>query len=143
VAAAAPVNPPVHEGGCLCGRVRYRATGTPAQPSHCHCELCRRASGAAFVSWATFRAEDFAFVAGTPKRYDSSAIAYRQFCPDCGTQLTFHAHRSPDGVDVTLASLDRPDAIVPRDHIWTSRQIAWIRLADGLPRFAESRDREN
>ena len=130
----------VFEGGCLCGRVRYRATGTPTRPSHCHCETCRRASGAAFVSWATFRAQDFTFVSGEPARFDSSTIAYRRFCRDCGTQLTFNFHRSPESVDVTLASLDHPAAIQPLDHIWTKRQIVWIRLDDGLPRFAESRE---
>lgn len=130
----------MHEGGCLCGRIRYRATGRPTQPSHCHCETCRRASGAPFVSWATFAASDFVFVAGTPARYDSSAIACRRFCRDCGTQLTFQFHRSPERIDVTLASLDRPEAIAPLDHIWTRRQISWIRLDDGLPRFPESRE---
>ncbi len=129
-----------YEGGCLCGQVRYRACGSPTQPSHCHCETCRKASGAPFVSWATFPAASFTFTRGKPSRYDSSRIAYRQFCPACGTQLTFRFHRSPDAVDITLASLDHPDAIAPLDHIWTRRQIRWIRLDDGLPRFAESRD---
>jgi hypothetical protein len=116
-------------GGCLCGRIRYRATGKPSNETHCHCEICRRASGAAFVSWATFRSADFAFTKGKPSRFDSSEIAFRQFCPNCGTQLT-------------LASLDYPGTITPLDHIWTKRQIPWIKLADGLPRHAESRPSE-
>lgn len=128
-----------YDGGCLCGRIRYRAAGNPTQPSHCHCVTCRRASGAAFVSWATFTSADFAFVSGRPARYDSSDTAFRQFCPDCGTQLTFQLHHVPERIDVTLASLDRPETVVPLDHIWTRRQIPWIRLADGLPRFAEGR----
>ena len=126
-------------GGCLCGRIRYRVVGTPATPSHCHCETCRKASGAPFVSWATFPTSSFAFTAGVPARFDSSAIAFRQFCANCGTQLTFQFLRSPDSIDVTLASLDEPAAIRPEDHIWTKRQIAWIKLDDGLPRFAKSR----
>lgn len=129
-----------YAGGCLCGRIRYRAHGVPTNPSHCHCETCRRASGAAFVSWATFLIEGFAFTDGIPARYDSSDRAFRQFCPDCGSQLTFQFHHSPDTIDVTLASLDHPENIVPLDHIWTRRQIPWIKLADGLPRFSASRD---
>ncbi len=126
-------------GGCLCGRIRYRATGKPTNETHCHCEICRRASGAAFVSWTTFRSAAFAFTKGKPARFDSSEIAFRQFCPNCGTQLTFQFHKSPQTIDVTLASLDDPGTITPVDHIWTKRQIAWIKLADGLPRYAESR----
>jgi hypothetical protein len=129
----------IYTGGCLCGRIRYRATGAPMTPSHCHCELCRKSSGAAFVSWASFAMRDFSFPQGAPARFDSSSRAFRQFCRDCGTQLTFQYHATPDSIDVTLASLDDPAAIRPADHIWTRRQIAWVELADGLPRFAESR----
>lgn len=129
-------------GGCLCGRIRYRATGKATNETHCHCETCRRASGAAFVSWATFRSNDLVFTEGNPARFDSSEIAFRQFCPNCGTQLTFQFHKSPQTIDVTLASLDDPGAITPVDHIWTKRQLSWIKLADGLPRFSESRSSE-
>jgi len=128
-----------YTGGCLCGRIRYRATGKPTNETHCHCETCRRASGAAFVSWATFQFADFDFTKGKPARFDSSEIAFRQFCPSCGTQLTFQFHKSPQSIDVTLASLDDPGAITPVDHIWTMWQLPWIKLADGLPRHAESR----
>jgi hypothetical protein len=129
-------------GGCLCGRIRYRTTGNPTNETHCHCEICRRASGAAFVSWATFRSAAFVLTKGKPARFDSSDIAFRQFCSNCGTQLTFRFHKSPQTIDVTLASLDDPGTITPVDHIWTKRQIAWIKLADGLPRYAESRSSE-
>jgi hypothetical protein len=129
-------------GGCLCGRIRYRASGKPSDETHCHCEICRRASGAAFVSWATFKTADFAFT-GKPARFDSSEIAFRHFCPNCGTQLTFQFHKSPQSIDVTLASLDDPGMITPVDHIWTKRQIPWIMLADGLLRHAESRPSED
>ncbi len=128
-----------YTGGCLCGQIRYRAAGKPTNGTHCHCETCRRASGAAFVSWATFQSADFAFNKGKPARFDSSEIAFRQFCPNCGTQLTFQSYKSPQSIDVTLASLDDPGAITPLDHIWTKRQLPWIKLADGLPRHAESR----
>lgn len=133
----------VYAGGCLCGRIRYRASGKPSDETHCHCEICRRASGAAFVSWATFKTADFAFTKGSPARYDSSDIAFRQFCANCGTQLTFQFHKSPPLIDVTLASLDDPGTITPVDHIWTKRQIPWIKLADGLPRHVERRPSED
>lgn len=128
-------------GGCLCGRVRYRVQGTPTEPSHCHCETCRRASGAAFVSWASFPAAGFAYTAGQPARFDSSEAAYREFCAHCGTQLTFRLHAEPTMVDVTLCSLDEPESITPADHIWTRRQLHWVKLADGLPAFPEKRSK--
>ncbi len=129
----------VFTGGCLCGRIRYRVQGVPANQTHCHCETCRRASGAAFVSWASFPSSGFRFTKGSPARYESSDIAFRQFCSACGTQLAFQLHRTPEEIDITLASLDHPERVVPVDHIWTRRQIPWIKLADGLPRFTGNR----
>jgi hypothetical protein len=120
------------EGGCFCGGVRYRATGAPLNPLHCHCADCRRASGAPFVSWVTFGTADFAFVQGTPAsfRYEGRV---RTFCGRCGTPLTFQVDDAPDQVDVTIGSLDRPEDLAPRVHVWASDRLPWIRLADGLP----------
>ena len=41
-------------GGCLCGAVRYRATVDPIRVVNCHCGMCRRASGAAFLTHVHF-----------------------------------------------------------------------------------------
>ena len=34
-----------HEGGCLCGAVRYRVLGEPARASVCSCTACQRRTG--------------------------------------------------------------------------------------------------
>ena len=34
-----------HSGGCLCGGVRYRATGPLRPVVACHCVQCRKTSG--------------------------------------------------------------------------------------------------
>ena len=129
---------PVFDGGGLCGAIRYRAAGEPANPSHCHCQDCRRSSGAPFVSWATFRAGDFAFTRGSPQQYAYDGRV-RSFCGRCGTPLTFQAAEWPDEIDVTLGSLDQAERVTPRDHIWGSDRLPWITMADGLPLFAGRR----
>jgi hypothetical protein len=130
----------VLEGGCLCGAVRYRAQGTPYDVTHCHCTLCRRASGAPFVTWFSVPAQGFRFVQGMPSRFASSPEAVRTFCGRCGTALTFQLHSAPDEIDVTVCSLDDPDSLTPQDHIYTRSRLRCIALADGLPQFAATRD---
>ena len=126
-------------GGCLCGAVRYEALGPISDPSNCHCTLCRRASGAPFVAWFTVLRPSFRLLRGEPSTFRSSSKARRGFCGRCGTPLTFALDAVPHRVDVTIASLDEPNAVVPADHTYTSTQIAWVELADGLPRYREGR----
>ena len=130
---------PTFEGGCLCGAVRYQAEAVPTRTSYCHCEMCRQASGAPVVSWLTVPRGKFAYVKGSPKRYDSSDHAYREFCPECGTQLTFRSKREPALIDITSATLDNPGLAPPADHIWTRSRIAWFDTADALPRYETER----
>jgi hypothetical protein len=129
----------VLEGGCFCRAVRYRVDGTPWHVTHCHCTMCRRLSAAAFVTWATVRTEDYVIVRGAPTRLASSDRADRTFCARCGTPLTFQLHASPDELDVTVCSLDDPEALMPEDHTQTATALSWIRLADGLPRHDRER----
>ncbi|WP_420347134.1 GFA family protein [Pelagibius sp.] len=122
-------------GGCLCGAVRYRATADPIRAVHCHCTMCRRASGAAFLTHVHFPIAAFEWIEGEPTRYRSSSEAERGFCAHCGSTLTMHEAVLDDRVQVSLGSLDRQEDIRPDDHVWTLRQLPWVRLDDGLPRF--------
>ena len=54
-----------------------------------------------------------------------------------GTQRTLHDE--PGYLDVTLISLDDPEAVRPSYHIWTASRIAWFDTADDLPRYPENR----
>src|SRR5262249_51369162 len=103
---------------------------------------CRRTSGAAFLTWFTIPADGYRLMAGEPVRYASSAHGERTFCPRCGTQLTFRSTQFPADIDVTTCSLDEPLRVPPQDHTYTHSQLAWVKLADGLPRFAQARDEE-
>jgi hypothetical protein len=126
------------QGGCLCGAVKYEASGRPCHITHCHCVDCRRSSGAAFVTWASFRQAEFRFTKGQP-RVLSWAGRLRSFCTACGTPLTFMSTPQGDEVDVTVCSFDQPDAVSPADHTWVDDRLPWIRLADELPVYGQNR----
>ena len=122
------------QGGCFCGAVRYRIEGAPIRATHCHCTMCRRTSGAPFVTWAVVESSNFAFTRGEPAHLVSSAKAARKFCPSCGTPLLWQPSSDASILAVTACSLDEPLAVTPQDHIWTQSQLSWVRLDDGLPR---------
>lgn len=126
-------------GGCLCGAVRYRASGKAYGITHCHCRTCRRASGAPFVTWAGFDSDKFNFTQGQPVSYRSSKNVVRTFCDRCGTTLTYQRLDLPESIDLTLGSMDDPEQLKPQDHTWTENRISWIRLDDELPVYPQDR----
>lgn len=132
------MNPKPICGGCLCGAVRYEATGQPFHITHCHCADCRRSSGAPFLTWASFRPRKFRFTAGPPRELNWAG-RLRSFCPHCGTPLTFITGPDADELGVTVASFDQPETVTPADHTWVEDRLPWIHLADGLPTYGQNR----
>jgi hypothetical protein len=130
----------IAEGGCLCGAVRYRADGQPTNSMVCHCRTCRRTAASPAVAWVTFPKARFQFVRGRPSEFRSSQPVLRTFCGACGTPLTYEHADSASFIDVTTCSLDDPGSFPPTHHSWLSHDIAWVRFADGLPTFQQSRD---
>jgi hypothetical protein len=96
------------QGGCMCGAVRYEASGEPFNATLCHCVDCRRASGAPALAWFSVRGDALRWTRGMPARNASSPGVERLFCARCGTQLTWHGAGAADEIDVTLCSLDDP-----------------------------------
>ena len=123
------------EGGCQCGAVRYAVRGEPLMTAVCHCTMCRRAHAAPAVAWAMFRDDQVSFVKGPPATYASSPEAKRAFCAACGTQISFTATFMPGLIDITIGSLDHPEAISPTLHYWDSERLPWVRFDDDLPRY--------
>jgi hypothetical protein len=129
------------EGGCHCGAVRYLAAGQPYHATLCHCTDCRRTAGAPAVAWFTVRADGFRITRGEPRSYRSSAAATRTFCPVCGTALTYRRD-GLDEVDITIASLDRPEAVPPEDHTFARSRLHWMDGLASLPHHATLRPPE-
>ncbi len=95
--------------------------------------------GSPFVTWFTVPRSRFQFVHGEPTWFKSTAKSTRSFCPRCGTRLTFEHEDFSDEIDITRCSLDESDKLSPKDHTHTGSKLSWIRLADRLPEYPESR----
>ncbi|HSN46796.1 MAG TPA: GFA family protein, partial [Casimicrobiaceae bacterium] len=62
---AVPDAPGEARGRCMCGTVRFIARFPSRFCCHCHCESCRRAHAAAFVTWVGFPSAQVRVTAGT------------------------------------------------------------------------------
>jgi hypothetical protein len=120
------------EGGCLCGRLRYRIAAAPLLADLCHCVQCRKASGAPYIAWIAVRPRDLVWTRGTPARFESSPGNFRHFCRDCGTPLVMTGGSDPDKIGVTTGSLDEPDRFPPKAEGFVSQRLAWLHPLPGL-----------
>ncbi len=117
----------VIEGGCLCGKTRYRLREKPVRISNCHCIDCRRGSGAAVVTWGVVRPNEVEMLAGELRKV-RHAERLRSFAVCCGTPLFFQEDEASATIDVTIASLDHPEPYVPKVEIWTEDRLPWVSL---------------
>ena len=119
-------------GGCLCAAVRYEAVGKPLQVAHCHCERCRRSTGAAFATGVCFPVEAVTWVQQIPTRYQSSGNFSRLFCSNCGSSVAQH-NQDTATMWLLVGTLDHPESVTPELHIFTQEQLSWAKLDNGLP----------
>lgn len=124
-------------GGCLCGAIRFRVAPPTKWCAHCHCSLCRRAHGAAFVTWFGAARDRFTLISGEDvlSWYRSTPGARRGFCSRCGSTLFFEGDRWPDEVHVALAHMDGPIDRRPSAHVFCDSRVEWGEPDGGLPRL--------
>ncbi len=120
-------------GGCNCGAVRYHIDGAPLRVSHCHCEICRRASGGIAATLAAFPAEQVHWQGVEPQTYRSSDFGFRRFCGTCGSQLEFGFDSRPELRIIAVGSMDDPSMAPAMRHNFISEKVAWVHLDEHLP----------
>jgi hypothetical protein len=126
------------EGGCYCGAVRYVAEGAPMLKAQCHCRPCQYFSGGAPNLFMLMAPEGFRYTRGEPGSYarpDIENAVTREFCRDCGTQLTT---RRPglSAVILKVGTLDDPSLYgAPQMAIFTIDKQAFHHIPEGLRSF--------
>jgi hypothetical protein len=119
-------------GGCACGRIRYTATIHDHDAYLCHCRMCQRATGSVSIAFKNLKQAEVIW-GGEPDWYDSSPIAERPYCRECGTSLGFRFKSGSENMDLTVASFDDPSPFIPKHHFGAeSIHRAWLNTG-GLP----------
>jgi hypothetical protein len=132
-----------HEGGCLCGAVRYRTTEQPVRTTVCHCTFCQRRTGSAFAVIVYFNEKDVEFTAGNPTRFehrsDESGRWLRiEFCPRCGTTVAHTAEVFPGVRAIAGGTFDERAWFRIERHAWTRSACPWVVLPEGVQVFPTS-----
>lgn len=124
-------------GSCHCGAVSFVADGSPVYHSLCHCNDCRRWSGAPAAGWMAFKKEQVTVV-GKTTSYKSSKNAFREFCSSCGTGLFYRNDSTLPGIiDIQSGTIDDISHYPPTTQIMVKHQLPWMDRIDLIPKFHE------
>lgn len=130
---------PVHQGSCLCERVRYEVTGNLGALVYCHCKRCRKATGSAFIAVAPIAKADFNITQGAAAlaTYRSEAGVCRSFCSHCGSPIIAYRESDPDTLRLRIGTLDTPLPTQVSAHIFVASKAEWHDFHDDAPQYAE------
>jgi hypothetical protein len=126
-------------GSCFCGANQFEITEPAVDTHHCHCSICRRLQGAAFVTLSIFPKSGFRWTRGGDlTRFDSSAKVHRNRCKNCGSPLTIELDAMPTVIAVSRANIEpaadtgHPAATL-RHAFWPDR-VPWLEINDSVPK---------
>ena len=125
-----------HEGGCLCGAVRFSIDAEPLLTRRCWCRLCQYLSAGGGTVNIAFPS-DALTLSGEVRWHDGIADSgnamHRGFCPTCGTPLFSRSDARPHLVIVRAGALDNPALLPPQMEIWTEAAPDWAVLDPAIP----------
>ena len=117
------------EGRCLCGAVRFTATGQPGI-YWCHCESCRRHTGAPVSVFVAFERAAYTVTQGEITKFDSTpGRTTRGFCGRCGSTLTCETVGLPTETHFHVGAFDRAGELRPTRHFFAEEHLPWFPMA--------------
>jgi len=126
-------------GGCLCGAVRYSCNAAPIWAGHCHCNACKKLSGAPFTTAFTMKAEAFRVLSGETMAFARKAKNGQTVrslrCAACGTWVWAERESRPDFRAVLAPTLDDPASLRLVAHAFVAEASPWIKLDPSLTPF--------
>ena len=114
-----------YEGGCHCGRVRFRVTADLTSISECNCSVCAKKGFLHLI----VPPEQFELLSGqddlTTYQFNTRT-AKHTFCRHCGIHSFYVPRSDPDKIDVNVRCLDGVDIGTPAGDA-----LRWAQLGRG------------
>jgi hypothetical protein len=130
------------KGSCLCKKIEFECEPIPGVLGNCHCSICRKSHGAAFVSWLIVQPESLSITNGVEyiAEYNHTPLVGRVFCRDCGCRLWDYPKKGSgsDSNDITCVAASSIDDEIPYRavcHFNVASKAGWYEIQDDLPVF--------
>ena len=128
-------------GSCYCNAVQFKLNCEPKAVVNCHCNFCRKHSGAAFSTFVVVPETALEIIAGQDSivRFSFKADAHKHFCKHCGSPVFNQNARYPGLRMIYLGVISEPRDFSPVANIYCESQLPWIRGVAGIRSFAQGR----
>jgi len=127
----------VHEGGCVCGKVRYRTEGAPKRVSACACRWCQKRTGSAIGVSVYFDKSAVTFSERATKTYrlisDAGRWIETEFCEHCGTTVSWTLEFLPDFRGIAGGTFDEPTFWYDLERfVFARTKPSWLTVPEGV-----------
>jgi hypothetical protein len=119
-----------YSGRCLCGAVHFEAHRKPKWVRWCHCESCRRHSGAPANVFVSFENDAVTVKKGAIAKYSSSPGVERGFCARCGSTLTCANSRLSTETHYYVGAFERAAELTPKGQFFADERLPWFHPTD-------------
>ena len=132
----------VNYGSCLCKSVKYSFRNEPEVGANCHCNYCKKSSGAPFVTWLVVLDRNLVGIEGENSLiwHSSSIESKRAFCNACGSLLFFRSNLCGDEYHITYSSLDTKLDLNPKFNCFVDQKAHWIKVDEDLVSLTSESD---
>ena len=115
-------------GSCFCNAVQFKVSGAPKSVVNCHCNICRKQSGAAFSTYVAVPESAFEITSGADSvsSFQMGEGAHKHFCKNCGSPIFNKNARYPGFSIIYLGGISASSEIVPTANIYCESQLAWV-----------------
>ncbi|WP_087109950.1 GFA family protein [Parendozoicomonas haliclonae] len=126
-----------YKGSCLCGSIQIELNGHITDIIHCHCSLCRKATGTAYATNGFINTEDFVILDKDKQLefYERVSGKRRYFCKNCGSPVFSSNSGNPNKYRIRLGILDSEINERPISHNFVTSKASWDDLDSDLPRY--------
>ena len=127
---------------CFCQSTVIEISGDPDWIAYCHCEDCRRATGAPVTAYASYKDDFLNYQAGELNYYESSPGTFWGSCAICHSPMTYQTKEYVNETHLHLITIDDHEKLNPDFHVHCSEGVSWLTIDDSLPKFRGSSDEE-
>lgn len=127
------------EGGCFCGKVRYKINGEVLAMYYCHCSKCRKLTGSTFATLGWVEKDKLEFITPKSKLSVLEGKSSSHFCSSCGSQI-YSSHDDFEFIKLHCGTLDSDPGVKVENQYFLGSKAPWHDADTSIKSYEEGLD---